>query len=83
MDEVAQKIRSLVAEHGTSSIAVYIGTYAVTYPVGMYLAIAWTQALARLCSLARPPSTNGQGHRQCAARTWKPECKASPVPIRG
>jgi anaerobic selenocysteine-containing dehydrogenase len=45
MDEVAMKIRALVDRHGAACVAVYIGTFAVPYPVGMNLALAWAQAL--------------------------------------
>jgi anaerobic selenocysteine-containing dehydrogenase len=46
VEEVATQLRRLVTQYGPSSIALYIGTYAVNYPTGAAMAIAWMNALA-------------------------------------
>jgi anaerobic selenocysteine-containing dehydrogenase len=45
MDEVAQKLREIVEEHGPRSVAVYTGTSGQAYPGGANMAAALLQAI--------------------------------------
>ncbi|MBW2270347.1 MAG: molybdopterin-dependent oxidoreductase [Deltaproteobacteria bacterium] len=45
MDEVAQKIAALVAEHGPRSVALYLGTYSGPHPASIPFSIGWLLAL--------------------------------------
>ena len=45
MDEVAQKIQSIIERHGPRSVAVYYGTGNVTNPAGSAMARAWMKAI--------------------------------------
>lgn len=45
MDEIAEKLSSLIKEHGPRSVALYIGTYAGPYPAGGALAGCWLAML--------------------------------------
>jgi anaerobic selenocysteine-containing dehydrogenase len=45
LDDVARRLRELVARHGPRAVAVYYGTGNVTNPAGSAMARAWTGAL--------------------------------------
>ena len=45
MDEIAAKLRAIVAEHGPRSVAVYTGTSGQSYPGGANMAAALLQAI--------------------------------------
>lgn len=45
MDEVAELVSAIVAEHGPRSVALYIGTNALPYPASPAAATAWFAAL--------------------------------------
>lgn len=45
MDEIAEKIQSIVKKHGPAAVAIYIGTYSGPYPAGSALAASWITAL--------------------------------------
>jgi anaerobic selenocysteine-containing dehydrogenase len=45
MDEVAELVQAIVAEHGPRSVALYIGTNALPYPASPAAATAWMGAL--------------------------------------
>ena len=45
MDEVADKLQQLVAEHGPRSVAIYVGTFAGPHPATIPFAIGWMVAL--------------------------------------
>ncbi len=44
MDEVAERISALVAEHGPRSVALYVGTYSGPHPATIPFAIGWLLA---------------------------------------
>src|SRR5882672_11351675 len=43
--EIAARVKAIVAQHGPSSVALYLGTYAVNYPATSPIATAWLRAL--------------------------------------
>ena len=45
MDEIAEKVTRLVAEHGPRSIALYVGTNSLPYPVAPLAAHSWLAGL--------------------------------------
>ena len=45
MDEIAEKLSRIVAEHGPRSVALYTGTFSFPYPAGAPMAGAWLQSL--------------------------------------
>lgn len=45
MDEIAEKVRAIVAEHGPRSVALYVGTNSLPYPAAPGMANAWLRAL--------------------------------------
>ncbi len=44
MDEVAQRVSALMAEHGPRSVALYVGTYAGPHPASIPFAVSWLLA---------------------------------------
>src|SRR5258706_5795843 len=44
IDEVAERIQSLIAEHGPRSVALYVGTYSGPHPATIPFAIGWLLA---------------------------------------
>ncbi len=45
IDEIAEKLRAIVAEHGPRSVAIYLGTYTGPHPASAPFAVAWLLAL--------------------------------------
>ena len=45
MDEVAERIGALIAEHGPRSVALYVGTYAGPHPATIPFSVGWMIAL--------------------------------------
>ena len=45
MDEVAQKLQRIIAEHGPRAVATYAGTYIFTYPATQPVSTAWMNAI--------------------------------------
>ena len=45
MDEVAERIQSILERHGPHSVALYHGTYAAFYPASMPLANSWMREI--------------------------------------
>ncbi len=44
MDEVAERLSALIAEHGPRSVAIYVGTYAGPHPATIPFSIGWLLA---------------------------------------
>jgi anaerobic selenocysteine-containing dehydrogenase len=63
--EVTTQIQSLIAQYGPSSIALYIGSYGMSYPTGPAMAIAWMQALGS--PMIFSPNTIDQPGKDIAA----------------
>lgn len=45
MDEIAEKLERIIAEHGPRSVALYTGTFSVPYPAATPVATAWLSSL--------------------------------------
>ncbi len=45
MDEVAQKLKRIIDEHGPRAVATYAGTYIFTYPATQPVSTAWMNAI--------------------------------------
>jgi anaerobic selenocysteine-containing dehydrogenase len=45
MDEVAERVTAILAEHGPRSVALYIGTNSFPYPASAAMATAWHRAI--------------------------------------
>ncbi len=45
LDEIAERVLRIVAEHGPRAVALYIGTNALPYPASGQIASAWLRAL--------------------------------------
>ncbi|MEM7409366.1 MAG: molybdopterin-dependent oxidoreductase [Myxococcota bacterium] len=45
MDEIAERLQAIVAEHGPRAVALYVGTYAGPHPATIPLSIGWLLAM--------------------------------------
>jgi anaerobic selenocysteine-containing dehydrogenase len=64
MDEIAEKLRALVAEHGPRSVAIYSGTNGLPYPASVSTASAFLRALGS--PMFFTPNTIDQPGKQIA-----------------
>jgi anaerobic selenocysteine-containing dehydrogenase len=65
MDEIAAKIRTLVATHGPRSVAIYSGTNGFPYPASVGMGLAWLRALGS--PMFFTPNTIDQPGKQIAS----------------
>lgn len=65
IDEIATQLRRLVDNHGPSSVALYIGTYGMSYPTGAALSVAWVEAVGS--PMVFSPNTIDQPGKDIAA----------------
>ena len=45
IDEVATRVREIIARHGPRSVALYTGTFSFPYPAAAPMALAWLDAI--------------------------------------